>query len=226
MRGTPLSVDQIVKVKKLLIANYGRTIEIANAVGVSTGSVSAIATGKRHADVFVRGFDRLVRLCEWNRKPKVKFMRRIKVDSETWCWNWTGSIGPTGYALANSIVPGEQRGSRVSYRLYNGEIPDGKYVLHTCHNRSCVNPDHLYLGTQKQNVADAIGVGSHVSMRKSGTEVKRGKLSVAQVIAARKRYAAGESQPSIAADFGVSRSAILDAVNGHTWKHIKEGLDA
>ena len=69
------------------------------------------------------------------------------------CWEWTASLTGGGYAQFR-LGSKKVNGHRVSYLLEHGSIPEGLSILHRCHNRRCVNPAHLYAGTQKQNIAD------------------------------------------------------------------------
>ena len=84
-----------------------------------------------------------------------------KVDQSGDCWVWTGACAPYGRIREGA------RGSpflvthRLAWELSNGPVPDGLMVLHTCDNPPCVNPDHLWLGTAKDNKADEIAKGRH-----------------------------------------------------------------
>lgn len=81
------------------------------------------------------------------------------------CWEWRGRVAGNGYA-SFSYAKKIEYAHRMSYRFYKGEIPCGLLVCHTCDNRRCVNPDHLFLGTYKDNFAD---------MRQKGRSLKGDK---------------------------------------------------
>lgn len=85
------------------------------------------------------------------RPPAQKKIKENILIDENGCWNWKGKIHPSGYVdLYGS------KAHRVSYEAFVDKIPDGKLVLHKCDNRKCVNPEHLYIGTHKDNVRDMI----------------------------------------------------------------------
>ncbi len=82
---------------------------------------------------------------------------RIKKDSNG-CWLWTGCVNNKGYGAL--YIRGKVEGAHRAYwEVYNGSIPDNMCVLHTCDNPPCVNPDHLFLGTQSDNMIDKIKKG-------------------------------------------------------------------
>jgi hypothetical protein len=83
-----------------------------------------------------------------------------KVDKSDGCWTWTGYVTDTGYGRPRYRVDGKQyflRAHRLAYEFLIGPIPDGLILDHTCHQRACVNPDHLRPVTDKQNIENLSG---------------------------------------------------------------------
>lgn len=102
------------------------------------------------------------------------FVNNIDRWGKTNCWNWKGFIAPNGYGRARSIETGSlEYAHRTSYKYFVGEIADGLYVLHKCNNPQCVNPDHLYLGTAKDNAADREMAQNHKARRIKKEQAKR-----------------------------------------------------
>lgn len=136
------------------------------------------------------------------------------VDEKTGCWDWMLHKDQTGYA--RMYFRGRTRkASRAYWTMAFGEIPSGLHVLHKCDNRACVNPDHLFLGTNDDNMADMVAKGRQCRGSKNGVA----KLTEEDVAIIRSR-ATTETYRSVAADFGVCAASICLIVQRKTWKHV------
>lgn len=92
---------------------------------------------------------------------KDRLLRKVKVNTETDCWEWQGGKNNVGYGMIRD-EHGMRTTHRVSYELHKGNIPKGMCVCHTCDNPKCVNPDHLWVGTKKDNSQDMIRKGRNL----------------------------------------------------------------
>ena len=100
-----------------------------------------------------------------NRDPVEKLLNFIHKEPGG-CWNYTGYTNSDGYG--HVVIRGKHyKASRISYEHFVGKIPYGLFILHKCDNPSCVNPDHLYAGTQKENVCDMFERGRSRSQRQA-----------------------------------------------------------
>ena len=153
-----------------------------------------------------------------------------KTEERGNCLVWTGGVRPDGYGVFWVPTPeGPSRGSmqsadRVAYERVHGPIPKGNgyhgtVVMHSCDNRLCVKPDHLLLGSQKDNMRDALKKGRFVFNRPKGAAHHATKLTAALVRSIRKR-ARHETYKSIAEDLGISASTVGNVVAGRTWGHV------
>lgn len=148
-----------------------------------------------------------------------RFWRKVDVRGPDECWPWTAGT-TCGYGVVTVAGGRKIRAHRLSWQIHLGPIPEGEghhgtCVLHHCDQPSCVNPSHLFLGTQADNMADMFAKGRGRSLR--GENHGRAKLTENSVFEIRKRYSDGESQKSIAVAFGVSRPNISYIVTKKRW---------
>lgn len=149
----------------------------------------------------------------------MKLADKIKAYSdvvESGCWEWNRYRMPCGYGRIRHEGHMELA-HRLSYRAFNGDIPDGLVVRHKCDNKRCVNPDHLEVGTQKDNVNDSINRGSFVYRDNTkGADHPNAKLTEKQV---KEILNSNETQRSLAAKYGVSFQLISQIKRGKIWQH-------
>ena len=156
--------------------------------------------------------------------PEIRFWP--KVDKSGDCWLWTACLDRKGYGRFGMPERGWIAAHRYAYILANGPIPDGLHVLHRCDNRRCVNPDHLWLGTNADNVADRVAKGrtsrNHVTPEQQVRGERHGmvRLREADVIAIREAVANGVRQCELAARYDVSRPTINLIVKRKNWRHV------
>jgi hypothetical protein len=142
-------------------------------------------------------------------------MRSVVFGSSE-CWYWTGSLHNLGYGQLPAM--GESKAHRVAYRIFKGDIPQGLHVLHSCDTRCCVNPEHLSLGTHKENMADMTAKGRHKPIRMLGESNPMSRLTAELVAGMRAECANGTTQRELARRLGVSPMTVSRAVRKESWK--------
>jgi HNH endonuclease len=144
-----------------------------------------------------------------------RFERKYIPEPNSGCWLWLGALHEGGYGEFRERNSGTKRirAHVFSYRYYKGEIPTGKFVLHTCDIRCCVNPDHLYAGTKKQNTADA----SRRQRFPLGEKHHQTTITESEILAIR---VDPRAQHIIAVEYGVCQMTISNIKARKTWSHL------
>ncbi len=144
---------------------------------------------------------------------KCKLLNRFKVDKG--CWIWSKSLNESGYGKLQENQKGKRKylmSHRESYKVFKGNIPKGKLILHQCDRPACINPDHLFIGTMKDNTRDMLYKG------RGG----RQKLKKEDIHEIRKLIAERFRNIDIASFFRVNPTTISSIKKGLTWSHITE----
>ena len=151
-----------------------------------------------------------------------RFWAKVDKKGTGGCWLWTGATGSAGYGLIynNGKV---QSAHRVSWEMHNGDIitGDGYHgicVLHKCDVKSCVRPDHLFLGSHQDNITDKEKKGR--GRQAKGSAQYLAKLTESNVLAIRALRKSGWPTALLAQKYGVNPGAIWQVVNRKTWRHV------
>jgi len=148
-----------------------------------------------------------------------------KIDSREvgQCWNWSSTVIAGGYGVIRRR--GKLWGAhRIAWMLFHGTIPKGLCVCHRCDNRRCVNPEHLFLGTRRDNNLDMVSKGRHSPPpHRMGERHPGSKLTWKAVHEIRARYSPRHGmQTALAREYGVTVVQIKNIVTGKHWKERKE----
>jgi hypothetical protein len=155
-----------------------------------------------------------------------RFWSYVDTSDADACWEWRRGRSRAGYG-AFYVGKTHHYAHRLSWELAFGEIPPGLSVCHHCDNPACVNPAHLFVGTQTDNMRDAASKGrtrgtfqKRTSLREPKAHLINAKVTAEQVRAIRSRYSEGETQVAIAAIYGVTQANVSEIVRRKTWKHV------
>lgn len=141
-------------------------------------------------------------------EDRLKFAGWTVTDSG--CWEWDGRLDKQGYGVLALRDKRQVFAHRTAYSVWVGELIDGQAVCHACDNPKCINPEHLWQGTNGDNLRD-------MTIKERGNTRK---LTADDVREIRRRRANRERVDDLAEEFGVNVSTVYNAVKGRTWKHV------
>ena len=151
-----------------------------------------------------------------------RFWNKVEKSDSGSCWEWKAAVLAGGYG--QFFYEGkQQKAHRVSWIIANGEIPKGMVICHKCDNRRCVNPAHLFLGTQRDNVRDMMGKGRNnfISGWKPllGSRNPMAKIAEHQVHEIRE-LAGKIPYTKIAERYGISAASVCLIIKKINWSHV------
>ena len=151
-----------------------------------------------------------------------RFWSKVDKTGSNGCWVWTGAKNGSGRPFSGIGQGNKVRlAHRLSYEFAYGPIPEGLLVCHHCDNPACVRPDHLFLGTQSDNLRDAYRKGRLTQLRPapSGVENQNAKLTDEMVRAIRAEV--GQTHRQLAKKYHVTHGTITAAISRKSWRHVK-----
>jgi hypothetical protein len=148
----------------------------------------------------------------WSQDPQGYIEDRSIPVPFSGCWLWTQCVDAVGYGIG-AKNRNKTSAHRLSYEAFNGPIPSGLCVRHSCDVKTCVNPAHLSVGTTQDNTDDKVSRGRHAR----GMGVGTSKLTDTEVL---EIYEALGSHTAVGARYGVTRQAVAYIRSGKSWAHL------
>jgi hypothetical protein len=144
-----------------------------------------------------------------------------KVAMGDGCWMWCGAVKPNGYGHAHGEGQKQYSAHRLAWELVNGPISGGLHVCHSCDNRQCVRPSHLFLGTNGDNMRDMVRKGRARPAALVGERNPSAKLSEVEVQKIRAEYVPFKvTRATLATRYGVSVPLINKILARKVWHHV------
>jgi len=144
-------------------------------------------------------------------------MKNYQIDSKG-CWIFGGNHDKNGYGIFMHGRGKQLRAHRVSFEFHHGGLNAEMLVCHSCDNPSCINPNHLFMGTPKDNTQDMIKKGRKANCE--GSNHPLSKLDEIDVLFIRQERSFGKKLKDIANDYGITFQTVSDICRGKTWKHL------
>lgn len=163
--------------------------------------------------------ERVAIFQRWNGEIMDRFMDKCIPEPNSGCWLWLGASKANGYG---HMWDGERYeiAHRLSYRLHCGPIPEGAVVCHSCDTRCCVNPSHLWVGTQQENLRDCVRKGRLNPGRFPGEAHRDAKLTEEAVQEIRADLGKYGFRKRLAQKFGVAEGTISNVRARFSWRHV------
>lgn len=150
-----------------------------------------------------------------------RFWSKAAVGDNTVCWPWRGTIGHNGYGHFKWDGV-SQNASRIAWEIVNGEPLGPRFACHTCDNKLCVNPHHIYAGDRLSNARDAVerGQAKGNGLDQRGAANPNARLTETQAVEIKRLIGVGLSNQQIAARFPVSHAMVSRIRTGRSWAHL------
>lgn len=204
-------MTQLTEQQVMSIFNDTRTIkEIVKDYEISEQNVSSIKMGKTWGWLTGKKY-----IKQPIRSMKER-LQKYDIEPEKGCWIWKGSKSKNGYGQIK-VNKTTKEVHRVSYQEYKGKIPTGMIVRHICDVKHCLNPDHLILGTHKQNMKDMTDRNRQAKGEKAGNSKITEKLVISIFKDKRKNV-------EIARYYGVNRHTVSDIKRGKSWAWLTKDI--
>lgn len=169
------------------------------------GLVKVLPSGKRVGRMVVRA-------GVHNRR---KAMWQFQINEATGCWEWARYKTSKGYGI--TYLGGQILAHRLSWKILGSKNINNYFVLHRCDNPGCINPCHLFLGTQKDNVRDCITKGRRSKIGARGEKNAKSKLKINQVKLIREWNG---SHAEAGRTFKITRQSVWAIKHRKTWRHL------
>lgn len=154
---------------------------------------------------------------------EARFWGKVAIGKPDDCWEWQATVNVTSGYGAFTLRGKDRPAHRVAYELrHDAEPPDDLFVCHTCDNRRCVNPAHLFLGTRQDNVDDMMRKGRLADMHGEKSPIH--KLTEKDVRYIRSVFMSGSPEfggAALARKFGVTQAAVWNVIHRKTWRHVE-----